>query len=147
LSGALYDCEQSSQIESALGYRLNGCGKRLVFGFEDGFVTVPTSEFDLDRAVIEQFGLAFARDFIAFFRTDPGEGDRLAAAFDAACLLPSKAISPRPSSPIVIAASRQRSRSSRSQILASLMRQRPMSWQFVDAFMALPPAVWATAHK
>jgi hypothetical protein len=39
-------------------------------------------EFDLDGAVVEQFGGAVAGDFVHFVEALPGESDLMAAIFD-----------------------------------------------------------------
>ena len=39
-------------------------------------------EFDLDRAVLEEFGGSFALDLIAFFASVPAKADRVAGVFD-----------------------------------------------------------------
>src|SRR5208283_859069 len=56
--------------------------RSLLFGLEDGFVAVVIGEFDLDGAVVEQFGRAVAGDFVHFVEAFPVESDRRAAVFD-----------------------------------------------------------------
>jgi hypothetical protein len=43
--------------------------------FDDGFVTIMVGEFNLDCAVVEQFGGSFALDLIAFFASVPAKAD------------------------------------------------------------------------
>jgi len=48
------------------------------FRLEDGFIAIVVKEFDLDRAVVEEFGGSFALDFVPF----PVKTDRGAGVFD-----------------------------------------------------------------
>ena len=52
------------------------------FCFEEGFIAVVVGEFDLDRAVVEEFGGSFASDLVAFVASGPAEADRVAGVFD-----------------------------------------------------------------
>jgi hypothetical protein len=58
------------------------CRRSLSFGFEDSFVAVVTGEFDLDGAVVEQFGGTVAGDFVHFVEALPSEADRQPAVVD-----------------------------------------------------------------
>ena len=80
------------------------------FCFEEGFIAVVVGEFDLDRAVVEEFGGSFASDLVAFVASGPAEADRVAGVFDIepASMAP-KAISP-PCAVTVSVAGPQRSR-------------------------------------
>src|SRR5271157_5552859 len=50
--------------------------------FEDRCVAVAVGEFDLDRAVVVEFGRAVAGNLVRFVRSFPGEPDRIVAVFD-----------------------------------------------------------------